>query len=124
MSVTHLSVDRSLSDLWDFSTTIDLLGYDFMQQALLAMVLLGVVPFVREHGPDPGHDGEGGQEQALEQERAVDVGRRGRAGGDRHAITGPRVRWYLVPRLPRSVGLGPRRSPPRRAWPAPSSGRG
>ena len=43
MSVTHLSVDRSLSDLWDFSTTIDLLGYDFMQQALLAMVLLGLL---------------------------------------------------------------------------------
>src|SRR3954464_1262870 len=36
---------------------------------------LGVIPFVREHGPDAGHDREGGQEQALENERVVDVGR-------------------------------------------------
>ena len=53
MSVTHLSVDRSLSDLWDFSTTIDLLGYDFMQQALLAMVLLGLGLSVVAMAVDP-----------------------------------------------------------------------
>ena len=38
-------------------------------------VALGVIPFVREHGPDARHDGEGGQEQPLEEERVVDVGR-------------------------------------------------
>ncbi|ANY22335.1 MULTISPECIES: metal ABC transporter permease [Gordonia] len=43
MSITYTAADRSLSDLWDFSTTVDLLGYDFMQQALLAMVLLGLL---------------------------------------------------------------------------------
>lgn len=34
---------RQFSDLWDFSETVNLLGYDFMQQALLAMVLLGLL---------------------------------------------------------------------------------
>ncbi|MEO9326823.1 metal ABC transporter permease [Gordonia aurantiaca] len=38
-----LAAERSFSDLWDFSTTADLLGYDFVQHALLAMVLLGLV---------------------------------------------------------------------------------
>ena len=31
-------------------------------------VVLGVIALVGEHGVDPGHDGEGGQEQALEDE--------------------------------------------------------
>ncbi|WP_232717122.1 metal ABC transporter permease [Gordonia metallireducens] len=43
MSVTPLAAERQFSDLWDFSTTIDLLGYDFVQQALLAMMLLGLI---------------------------------------------------------------------------------
>src|SRR5512135_1191583 len=33
-----------------------------------------------KHGPDPGEDGEGGQEQPLEDHGVVDVRRRGRAG--------------------------------------------
>jgi hypothetical protein len=49
----------------------------------------GVVAFVREHGAGASHDGEGGQEQAVEQERVVDVGGRGGAGY-RHAIAGHR----------------------------------
>ena len=74
MSVTHLSVDRSLSDLWDFSTTIDLLGYDFMQQALLAMVLLGLLGHLQQVG--------GGQVGALGARRgpAVGVGQLGGGG--------------------------------------------
>ncbi|MCR8896758.1 metal ABC transporter permease [Gordonia sp. GONU] len=43
MSVTSLAVERQFSDLWDFSETVNLLGYDFMQQALLAMMLLGLL---------------------------------------------------------------------------------
>ncbi|GAB99047.1 putative ABC transporter permease protein [Gordonia namibiensis NBRC 108229] len=43
MSVTSLAAERQFSDLWDFSTTIDLLGYDFVQHALLAMLLLGLI---------------------------------------------------------------------------------
>jgi hypothetical protein len=46
---------------------------------------LGVVPLVREHRADAGHDGEGGQEQPLEQEGVVDVGGRRRTG-DGHPI--------------------------------------
>ncbi|MBD0861845.1 metal ABC transporter permease [Gordonia sp. zg691] len=38
-----LAAERDFSDLWDFSETVNLLGYDFMQQALLAMVLLGLL---------------------------------------------------------------------------------
>ncbi|WP_439031748.1 metal ABC transporter permease [Gordonia terrae] len=43
MITTVSAAERQFSDLWDFSTTVDLLGYDFMQQALLAMVLLGLL---------------------------------------------------------------------------------
>jgi len=32
-------------------------------------MMLGIIPFVGEHGPDPGHDRESSQEQALEDER-------------------------------------------------------
>jgi hypothetical protein len=46
---------------------------------------LGIVALVAEHGADPGHDREGTQEQALEQDRVVDVGRGGGAG-HRHAV--------------------------------------
>ena len=42
-ATTTLAAERSFSDLWDFSTTADLLGYDFVQHALLAMALLGLV---------------------------------------------------------------------------------
>jgi zinc/manganese transport system permease protein len=36
-------VNRSWSDFFDFQTTIDLLSYDFVQQALLAIALLGIL---------------------------------------------------------------------------------
>jgi hypothetical protein len=42
-------------------------------------VVLGVVSFVGDHGADTGHDGEGGEEQALEDDGVVDVGGCGRA---------------------------------------------
>src|ERR1700759_135691 len=76
-------------------------------------MMLGVIAFVGEHRADPGHDREGGEEQALEDERVIDVGR-GHGAGHRHAIPVHRE-WYLLPRLPRSVGLGPVSSPPRLA---------
>ena len=37
-------------------------------------MMLGIIAFVREHGPDPGHDREGSQEQALEDQRVIDIG--------------------------------------------------
>jgi len=46
---------------------------------------LGVVALVGKRRPDPGQDGEGGLEQALEQDGVVDIGRRGHAG-DRQAV--------------------------------------
>ena len=46
---------------------------------------LGIIALVRKHRADPGHDRKGGQEQALEDERVVDVGR-GHSAGHRHAI--------------------------------------
>src|SRR4051812_25196914 len=62
-------------------------------------MMLGIVAFVGEHGPDPRHDGEGGQEQPLEHQSVVDVGCGGRTGdghavardvvtGDGHAVAG------------------------------------
>ena len=36
---------------------------------------LGVVALIGEHGPEAGHHRKGGQEQALENERIVDMGR-------------------------------------------------
>src|SRR4051812_28297727 len=50
-------------------------------------MMLGIVAFVGEHGPDPRHDGEGGQEQPLEHQSVVDVGCGGRTG-DGHAVAG------------------------------------
>ena len=76
-------------------------------------MMLGIVAFVGEHGPDPRHDGKGGQEQALEHQSVIDVGRRGRAG-DRHAVADGRDVVLGAP-LARSVGLGPVSSPPRLA---------
>src|SRR4051812_4277034 len=76
-------------------------------------MVLGVIAFVGEHGPDPGHYGKGGQKQPLEDERVVDVG-----GRCTHATGTPSpstATLYFVPRLARSVGLGPVRSPPRLA---------
>src|SRR3954452_14935060 len=74
-------------------------------------MMLGIVAFVGEHGPDPRHDGEGGQEQPLEHQSVIDV----RRGGRKATGTPSPAMGYLVPRLPRSVGLGPVRSPPRLA---------
>src|SRR3954462_7305133 len=65
-------------------TRVDL-GLDTEVAAESAMTL-GVIPFVREHRPDPGHDRKGGQEQALEDERVIDVGR-GRNTRDRHPVS-------------------------------------
>ena len=48
-------------------------------------VVLGIIALVRKHRANPGHDRKGGQEQALEDERVVDVGR-GDGAGHRHAI--------------------------------------
>src|ERR1700761_8725282 len=76
-------------------------------------VVLGIIAFVREHRADPGHDRESGEEQALEDEPVVDVGR-GHGAGHRHAIPSTAM-WYLVSRLARSVGFGPVSSPPRLA---------
>jgi hypothetical protein len=65
-------------------THVDL-GLDTEVAAESAMTL-GVIPFVREHRPDAGHDREGSQEKALENERVVDVGR-GRHTRDRHPVS-------------------------------------
>src|ERR1700761_1332065 len=76
-------------------------------------MMLGVIAVVGEHRADPGHDRKGGQEQALEDERVVTV-----AAVTVQATGTPSSSvaiWYLVPRLARSVGLGPVRSPPRLA---------
>jgi hypothetical protein len=67
---------------------------------------LGVVAFVGEHGPDAGHDGEGSEEQPLEDERVVDVGRCGGAR-DRHAVPGDRDVILGAPFGPvRQIGPG------------------
>ncbi len=58
-------------------------------------VALGIVAFVGEGSPDPGHDGESSPEQTLEQDGVVHIGRRGHAG-DRHATA-----------VDRDVVLGP-----------------
>ncbi len=76
-------------------------------------MVLGIIPLVGEHGADAGHDRECRQEQPVEDQRVVDVGRGGGAG-DRNAAPSTAT-WYLVPRLARSVGLGPVRSLPRLA---------
>jgi|1186.fasta_scaffold191877_1 hypothetical protein len=75
-------------------------------------MMLSVIVLVREPGPDAGRDGKGGREQPLERQGVIDIRRRDRAG-DRHAVASGRDVMYLVPRLPRSVGLGPVRSSPR-----------
>src|SRR3954447_14110340 len=76
-------------------------------------VVFGVIALVGEDRADASHDREGRQEQALEDERVIDIGC-GDGAGHRNAVpVGPN--GYLVPRLPRSVGLGPVRSPPRLA---------
>src|SRR4051794_41299556 len=48
-------------------------------------VVLGIVALVGENRADAGHDREGGQEQALEDERVVDIGR-GHSAGHRYAV--------------------------------------
>src|SRR3954452_297864 len=58
---------------------------DTEEAAQIAMVL-SVVPFVGEHGADPGHNREGSQEQALEDERIVNIGGGGHAR-NRHAVS-------------------------------------
>ena len=59
-------------------------GFGAELPAEIAM-MLGIVAFIGEHGPDPRHDGEGGQEQPLEHQSVIDVGCGGRTG-DRHAV--------------------------------------
>ncbi len=93
------------------------LGLGSEGAAQIAM-LLSVITLVREtlgreHGPEAGHDRKGSQEQALEDPRVIDGGGR-RHTRDRSPIPIPAT-WYVVPRLARSVGLGPVRSPPRLA---------
>src|SRR3954452_11788655 len=58
-------------------------GFGAELPAEIAM-MFGIVALVGEHGPDPRHDGEGGQEQPLEHQSVIDVRRGGRTG-DRHA---------------------------------------
>ena len=76
-------------------------------------MVLSVVAFVREHGPDAGHDREASQEQPLEGERSLNWplwrGRRPacRPHRSRYDI------WYLSCRG--RSGWGRRRSPPRLA---------
>src|ERR1700741_4594413 len=76
-------------------------------------MMLGVIAFGGEHRADAGHDREGGEEQALEEERVVDVGR-GHGAGHRHAIP-VGCDMVLGAPLGRSVGFGPVSSPPRLA---------
>src|SRR4051812_39100079 len=79
--------------------------------AQIAMVL-SVVAFVCEHGANAGHDCEGGQEQPKASVSLTLAAVARQATG----TPSPSVAmWYLVPLLPRSVGLGPVRSPPRLA---------
>src|SRR5215217_6904721 len=61
------------------------LGRDPEEAAQIAM-RLRVVPLVREHGPDAGHNREGRQEQPLEDERVIDVGGRCHTR-DRHPVS-------------------------------------
>src|SRR4051812_35492737 len=75
-------------------------------------MMLGIVAFVGEHGPDPRHDGEGGQEQPLEHQSVVDVGCGGRTG-DGHAVAGDVV--LGAPLAPVSW-VGPGQVPSRRNW--------
>ena len=76
-------------------------------------VPLRVAASVGEHRPDARHDGEGGQDQALEQTVSLTfVAVTVQATGTPSPST---ATWYLVPRLARSVGFGPVRSPPRLA---------
>src|SRR4051812_37529058 len=48
-------------------------------------VVLSIVALVGENRTDAGHDCEGGQEQALDNERVVDIGR-GHGAGHRYAV--------------------------------------
>src|SRR4051794_6600817 len=55
------------------------------EPAAKVAVALSVVPFVRKDRADAGHDREGGEEQALKDERVVDIGR-GHSAGHRYAV--------------------------------------
>src|SRR4051812_48164822 len=80
-------------------------GFGAELPAEIAM-MLGIVAFVGEHGPDPRHDGKGGQEQPLEYQSVVDVGCSGRTG-DRHAVAPGRDVVLGAPLAPVSwVGPG------------------
>lgn len=59
------------------------------EAAIQGVVVLGVIAAVGEHDADAGHNGESGQEQALEHNCVIDVGR-GRHACDRHAVAGDR----------------------------------
>jgi len=67
-------------------------------------VALGIVAFVGEHRADAGHDGEGGEEQALEDERVVALAAvTAQATGTPSPST---AAWYFVPAWPGPSGLG------------------
>src|ERR1700759_2796204 len=83
------------------------------QPATEGAVGAGGLAFFGEPRADPGHDRESGEEQALKDERVVDVGR-GHGAGHRHAIPvhrdvvlgaplGP-VRWVWASELASALG--------------------
>jgi hypothetical protein len=75
-------------------------------------VLGAVVSGVRVQLADGGADDLGQAQEMGEEPRVVDVGGRGNHG-QRGMPSVETTTWYLVPALPRSVGLGPVSSPPR-----------
>jgi len=65
---------------------------------------LGIVAPTGEQHCDPGHNGEGGKEQALEQDGVVDIGRGGYAR-DRHTLAGDCDLAFCAP-LAAAGGVG------------------
>src|SRR5215208_5103258 len=76
-------------------------------------MMFGIIPFVREHRADPGHNRVGSPEQTLEDDVSLTL-----AAVATHATGTPSpstATLSFVPRLARSVGLGLVRSPARLA---------
>src|SRR5689334_17024351 len=74
---------------------------------------LSIVALVGEHGADAGHDREALRNRRSNRSVSLTL-----AAVAAHATGTPSpvvATWYFVPRLPRSVGFGPVRSPPRLA---------
>src|SRR3954466_10574941 len=82
----------------DQAELISRISYDTEETAQIAM-MLGVIPFVGEHRPDARHDRVSSQEEPLEDQRVVDVGR-GRHTRNRHTVS---IHRNIVFRAP----LGP-----------------